>query len=528
MASGRPASSWRLCPGPADHSDASAAIVLIPTSDLSVPRHQLIKTLAVTTPILAAVTISFLSDPLAIVNKDTNTYLTFNPLRTAGYPFFAAGLLQIYDDLVFVAVVQHCLFAASTVWLVTELVKLSRSYVPAIAVALGLAANPDFLTLHSIIATESLFISLTLAFISLTMSFLRASRPSALVALSVITGLAIAVRPVGYALVPLLFLLVVLNFGSFRGRLVRSLLLLSVPLILVLVTEHIVYKSRHGDVRESLLGLHMFAKAGLVEVEPEEQAVLLSNNSGVARDLLARLDGELAPLRRFLRSIDDYYIRKHLLTGYEGILQYRYAIDLRSEAAGVPGAGARYGSKMLQSVGLQRLSFSLEDFLDLSWLHYRGLWTVYSIRTPETLRRYEKFVAENRPLPLEAEVKKKGVLLRQEKPARFATVIQKSVQLSGIVTAVAALAACVFYLWRRAVSHLLFLAAFCGFMVHGNFLLVALTGLGISRYTLAMWPPIVISVSCFGYILVRGLITFGPAQAGERKPSRINDSRGDI
>jgi hypothetical protein len=29
-------------------------------------------------------------------------------------------------------------------------------------------------------------------------------------------------------------------------------------------------------------------------------------------------------------------------------------------------------------------------------------------------------------------------------------------------------------------------------VVHGNFLLVALTGLGIMRYTLAMWPGIMV------------------------------------
>ncbi len=528
MVTGRLVSIWRLYPDPADHPDGSAAIVLLPALDRSVPRHQFIKTLAVTIPILAAVTISFVSGPLAIINEDTNTYLSFNPLRTAGYPLFTKGLLWIYDDLVFIAVVQHCLFVACSIWLLVEVIKISGSYLLAVVISLALAANMDLLRFHSVIATESLYVSLSLGFIAVTLSFLRDSRFSKLAALSVITGLAITVRPIGYALVPLLFLLIILNFRCFRGRLVGSILLIFLPMLLILAAEHFVYTSRHGNVRESLLGLHLFAKAGLVEVEPEEQAVLLRNNNGVARDLLARLDQELAPLRRFLRSIDDFYIRKHVLTGYEGILQYRYATDLRSEAAGIPGAGARYASKMLQSIGLQRLSFSFQDFLDLSWLHFRGLWTVYSVRTPETLRRYEEFIAESRPLPLESEVERKGVLLRHEKPVRLASAIQKLIQFSGIVTGIAALLACVFYLWRRPVSHLLFLAAFCGFMVHGNFLLVALTGLGISRYTLAMWPPIVISVSCCGYMLVQALIRFGSIKTGVPKPSRINGRPDDI
>jgi len=46
-------------------------------------------------------------------------------------------------------------------------------------------------------------------------------------------------------------------------------------------------------------------------------------------------------------------------------------------------------------------------------------------------------------------------------------------------------------LLRRRATPALITARTCALLVNGNFLLVALTGVGIARHTIAMWPGIV-------------------------------------
>lgn len=133
---------------------------------------------------------------------------------------------------------------------------------------LGLLAanciNPEVNRFHFILLTESLFVSLTVLIIAGLIQVIHRPDWRSAACLSGLMGLAIALRPVGYAFLPLLPLLAIVRWRALLPRRGLILVALVLPAVAVVLLETSVYAQHHGLPRKSLASVHAIGKASVV------------------------------------------------------------------------------------------------------------------------------------------------------------------------------------------------------------------------------------------------------------------------
>src|SRR5262245_5465967 len=134
---------------------------------------------------------------------DSDSYLQFASFRSATYPLFIK--LVGPSSL---PVLQPLLFAAALAFLSFETFASTRSLVITVGLMGAIAVNPELNKYHSMVMTESLFVSVLVALLGTLIRFARAKDLASLVAAAIFAGLAATIRPPGYALLPIPFLMV--------------------------------------------------------------------------------------------------------------------------------------------------------------------------------------------------------------------------------------------------------------------------------------------------------------------------------
>ena len=373
------------------------------------------------------------------------------------------------------------------------------SALAATGLMLACCINPELNRYHWMLLTESLFVSLTIAILALIVLMVQRPQPRLVVLMSTAIGLAIAVRPPGYAFVPLLPVLGLLLWPRIRERWLVYLAGAVVPLLVVLTLETLAYAWHHPLPRDSLTGRHMFAKAALID-------------AGIAnpypdghpyRAIWQQMETDAAPVRRLIAAAPGHSARSHVLRNYEVTLQYRFA-----EAAVMPASKATglSPSAVMLDVGLARLRSAPLGYLWLSAQHFGGLWVVYAASHPASAPQINAFLDAHRPLPMDDA----SGSLTDPAPTRSQALLVQPVMLAlGAVTALAILLLAASWLARTPPPALI-IAGVSALMVNGNFLLIALTGVGIPRYTLAMWPAIMTTAM---FLPLASVEHFAPAKA---------------
>ena len=448
-------------------------------------------------------------DPIdtPLLQPDSPGYLDFAPNRTAGYPLFLHLVMAVFGEVRPLVYVQVWLFALSLAYLAVELLRLTGSAVVAAAISLAIAMVPQIHAFHFSVLTESVFISLTLVVLAQFAVLARDTSILRWVVLSGATGLAVAIRPAGLSLVPLIALALVFHWASLRQRVLPVLAAAILPFALVLGAEHLIYHERHGPVRDSPAGSHFFAKAGLLEVDGAVSTPPALAGSEASRRLLSMLDADLRELRRFLAGSPSFAVRQVLLPKYEVFLQYRFAYDERQLAEQETGLEE---SELLMELAMARLSEAPLAYLGLTWDHYRGLWSTRPASHPDSVPLYRAYIEAKRPIPFESEVRE---LLESPRPLALARLERPALQVIAVLSLGIAVVALALWLLSRRVAGAFCVAALCAFMVHGHFVLVALTGVGIARYRLTMWPAMVIAIALASWAAMerfgpRGLVAF--------------------
>ena len=403
--------------------------------------------------------------PQPVLEPDSASYLSFAPFRSALYPLFLAAFGSKGAF-----VVQPVLAAIALVYLGWEVLALSGSLGLAAGVMAAIAVNGPLDRYHWTILTESLFVSLLTVLLGLLLRLCR--RPSATAALlaSATAGLAIALRPAGWFLLPLLVIVVPL-----RRMPARFLPLLTIPLLLITAAEH--QYSGGG----STLTRQLFGKAGMIEASP----------GGSETAAAVVLERDFAPVRALLAEAPDADAAAYLSLNYETCLEYAC-----SAALGIDPASDR-----AKAAALARIRANPAGFLALAWRNYRALWTVYGASHPGEPARIAAFVAPRRPLPFESSVE---MLIADIRPVAAALVLQPLVRAIGLVTAGLALAGLGAAIVGFPVSPPWAAAMIAALAVHGGLALVALTGVGIPRYMLALWPAMMVALGSAGWALWMG------------------------
>ena len=430
---------------------------------------------------------------------DSIRYLEAWPMYSLGYPIF----LKIVGARGAI-IVQPVLFGAALAFLGSEIVRLTRSTWLAVAVLIATMALPQIREFHASILSESLFLSLLISFLALAIRFSYSSRWQLMALVAMTAGLAGTVRRTGFALVPVMLVMVLLERRRLKGPQAALLLVAAlVPFLAIVGAEQAIAPIMHNGRTSSLMGRHMFAKAALIDAPPALAGAAAGKPGADADPVRAALDRHLendyAPIRAFLASAPRD-LRAALSLYYETCLQGG-CVDRSREV--MPDLDEAEQTRTLARAANARMARAPLAFLDLLALNYGSLWTFDRLRHPDRAERLTAFVAAHRPMPFERfafSLEPDQVLAFHPSPRiRYA---QWATTALAIWTALLALAGLVGIAMPEKLSPIFTVAALAALTAEACLLLTATTAAGFARFTLGIWPAIVTAALCGAWALL--------------------------
>jgi len=422
-----------------------------------------------------------------ITTPDSLHYLNMTPIVPLGYPFF----LQ-FTGARGAIIAQPILFSAALALLGREVVRTTRSTWLAAAIIAGTIAIPQLREFHASILSESLFLTLLVIILALVVRFMHAPtwRVMAMIALAV--GVSITVRRTGFAFVPVLLLMVLLQRRQLHGsQLAMAFAAALAPVAAIAAIEQATAPIVHAGAPSSLLGRHVFAKAALIEAPPAATGTAVSaGDEAIRRALDDQLENAFAPIRAMLASAPDN-VRGVLTIYYETCLQGGCADEARTATQETIEARQ---TDVMGAAGSARILRAPWQFLQLTWLHYNSLWTVNRLRHPDSARDLNAFLATHRPLPYEELALSLGpgrtLEFTGSRNVRFA---QYAISAVAIITGGLALWGLVAAIATPRLPPALGIACVSALIAHGGLILTALLAAGFSRFLLGLWPALVVA-----------------------------------
>lgn len=442
-----------------------------------------------------------------ITTPDSFHYLNMTPIVPLGYPFFlqltgARGAMMA----------QPILFSAALAFLGREVVRTARNTWLAIAIIAGTIIVPQIREYHASILSESLFLSLQVVFLALAVRFMHYPTWRLMVAVAITVALAATVRRTGFAFVPVMLLMVLLqrghlradatrtaldeggNSARLRGQMALFFVAALAPFAAIVAAEQVMAPIIHAGAPSSLLGRHLFAKAALIDAPPAPPA-----NDVVQRELNEQLEQAFAPIRAMLATAPPH-VRGVLTIYYETCLQGGCADQARAATKETIEA---HQTEIMGSAGAARIRRAPLQFLKLTWLHYGSLWTINRLRHPETANDLNVFLATHRPLPYEELALSLGpgrtLEFSGSQNVRYA---QYAISVVAIMTGALAVLGMIAAVATPRLSPALATACVSALAAHGGLLLTALLAAGFARFLLGLWPAIVVALSFAGYFAI--------------------------
>jgi hypothetical protein len=431
-----------------------------------------------------------------LINADSNSYLTFDDLRTGGYPFFLSLLKPVVRDVGDYALVQRWLYAVSVLMLGVELLRYLDRPLVAVLAEIALLCNPEVDRYHFAIFTESLFLSTSALFLAAALAYLRAGGLVALATASALAGYLIAIRPTGVAFLSALALLVLVRPGLRRGGLWPALAAALVPVAAIIALESVYYAAHHAGPRLSLAPVHLFAKAAVLE-PPAAASTAMS-----ASEPLRQALDSFGPARRLVAEAPDQATRCLLGVTYEGYAQYELGPKELTREMVLEGQNVR------MRLALERFGQDIGGYMRLSVDHLICLWTL-GAAGPTKASALHAYVDARRPLPFEP-----GIFnaLAAARPLPFPMLVQSVMLGIAALLAVSGLALVVTLARGRDPAALLAAGGLCGIVVHVAFVVTALTALGIPRYVLGLWVPLATGAGLSALWIVELCASFRPTR----------------
>ena len=426
-----------------------------------------------------------------ITTPDSVHYLNVSPIVPLGYPFF----LKIFGAQGAIYA-QPILFGGALAWLGREIVTLTRSTWLAVAVILGSIALPQLREFHASILSESLFLSLLVVFLACCVRFAYHPTWHLMVLVAIAAGVNATVRRTAFALLPVMLLMVLLQRHKLRGSQPSLFLVAALaPFLVIVGAEQAAAPLVHAGKASSLMGRHMFAKAALIDAPP---APVSADPIRAALD--AHLQNDYAPIRTFLAAAPPE-VRAVLAMYYETCLQGG-CVD-RSRAL-MPGIDESQQTETMGAAAMARIRRSPLNFAILTAINYQSLWTIDRLRHPDRAKALNAFVGTHRPMPFEdlafsLDPGEPFVFSGSER-VRYMQWVMSVVAIWTLAIAVVGIYAA---FAMPPLPPLLTIAASSALAAHSCLLLTALLASGFARFTLGVWPAIVMAAVFGAWATVR-------------------------
>lgn len=439
------------------------------------------------TPFLFAL-LYLLAGPALVVEPDSGSYTSWNPIRTAIYPIFVRMVSS--TDL---RALQVLLLAATVAWAGWRTFCWTQSTILTALLTTGLLVNPYVWLMQGSVLSEALTTPLLILFSVSLLNFSLFRTHNYLFWLAGLAGLLAATRPV---LLPLIMIpiLAALTLSNKKLRLVLTCLSIAlVPIGL----ERVVSNVRHGDRLTSLAGKHVFAKASLLNGRADHT----EPRSATERRLATLMLTEYNSIRAELRRAPPGPIRDALRLNYEICIQYACTQD--ALAAGMPPDHVMNAAML--KVGLPRLLGDIPGYVRLSWDEYKGMWLHHSAKHPDLAKNFRDYLTSRGELPFKRSLGEAGVSVPVSEQRSIYRVTRPLFLVIGLALGSITLIS-VGAVLRRSQHPYLLVTLLASLSVQLTLVFASLTGVGIARYAMSLWPPMVVSL-LFGLLYMLAALT---------------------
>ena len=415
--------------------------------------------------------------PAELMQVDSPDYLSFAPTRTAGYPLFLRLVERLPDGLHGLPLLQFGLYGLAALFLCSSFRRLSYSKFASTLLLALLLGNGQVTRLSFMIMTESLFLSCLILLLGFFCLLLRAPRWPTLALASLVTGLAVLIRPAGYALV--VSLPVVAWWCRRDGLPARQAVLAAVlPYLVVLGGGIAAYHAKHGLWRtETFVGRTLLGKAAAVAdaARPEK-----------GREIIRAIAAAVAPDRAAIARGPSWLDRFRLTVPYYDTWRYKTAYDALLAHTEIPKDDLAALDRSMAHVSVAIIAAAPGAYLADVALNYGALWWLPDAVTHAELAHFRALLSALEPLPDLGRYPawhhehSDGVIwvLRGLMLTAFAA----SLWWGGRLVAGAVV--------HRPLSPLARLGFVAGLLVHASFLLTAAVEAALPRYAWAMWPAL--------------------------------------
>ncbi|HEX6214101.1 MAG TPA: hypothetical protein VFZ38_04745 [Vicinamibacterales bacterium] len=428
----------------------------------------------------------------AITTPDSFHYLNMTPIVPLGYPLF----LKLTGARAAI-IVQPIIFSAALAFLGREIVRATRSTGLAASIVFGSMIVPQIRGYHASILSESLFLTLLVIFLALAVRFLHQPTWRLMIVVAIAVGVAATVRRTGFAFVPVMLVMALLQRSS-GARYAQLFLAALAPFAVIAATEQVLAPIIHDGAASSLLGRHMFAKAALIDASKADPGNPAEDKAEdpVLRALDDQLEHAFAPVRRMLAEAPGN-VRGVLTIYYETCLQGGCADQARA-ATGEPNEARQ--TEVMGAAGIARIRRAPLNFLQLTWRHYSSLWTYDRLRHPQTAADLNAFLATHRPLPYEELAMSLGpdrsLEFSGSQNVRYA---QYGLFAIALITGTLAVLGGVAAISSVRLPPAFGVACVAALTLHGGLILTALLAAGFTRFLLGLWPAAVTALAFGGF-----------------------------
>jgi hypothetical protein len=389
---------------------------------------------------------------------DSISYLEFHRDRTAGYPLFLIVLrgLGLGPDGIVVA--QAALLAAAAAAFASALARHARSLAVGVGALALILGHPLLGTLAFSIVTEPLFV------VCLMMAA-RGALDARWIRTALWIGLAIAIRPTGWALLPAAALAATAISGVWRARLSRAALTAGLCAALALAGNFAKSSLVSGQTR---LDFGRFSLLGRVLLEtPRANLEALG---------LAEIAPRLASVSATLERAPDWRTRYLLNAVYYNHMLYTVAaplLEARRSEIGVDALSEAVDAALLAAAverGPALLAMAADDLA--------ALWIWADLMTRAEAREQMRIFGHMSPFP---EIDTYPYTI-----GGWPAWIVLPLRAVLVASFFASLILPVWALARRRpdAAGIVFLAL----AIHGAFALTAMANTGVPRYSVVLWP----------------------------------------
>ena len=323
-----------------------------------------------------------------------NQLLSYNPVcdsmyfcRSLGYPFLQNIFLFFQADESIFIFSQVLLFSFSCIFLASEFYKVTNQKILSYLLFFSIYLNPKTFKYGFTISEESVFIPLIAIVSALIIKFSRNRDITTLLTVSFAVGISITVRSAGYAMLPLLFIILVIYWRQFGNARVKAVLFSFLPAILLITGESYLYYANNTHDRETTQGVVLLGKVPLIAVNKpkDSQYPNLSN--------IAYQRGEL--VRNTIDSIDNFSLQQYLRNVFNPVYN-----DLKGlyqpMSKQITHYKKQFGSRDKVTSGLFK-EYAKENpltTLKIIALNYVGLWQLSEILTSEQSTELSQWLRE--------------------------------------------------------------------------------------------------------------------------------------